>query len=566
VARGPGFGPLYILRNGNKQDGRATPLKVSALLLAWCLAGATLLTFGLGFWVTEQWRRASEQEAETRGEEAVALLAEALQRDMRGGQTSVLLPIGQPTLDTATLYDLADEFARGFARFPYLESFFLWRRTETGATSYFFDRTDRTPPWDSGGQPDESYPVDIRENPAAFEPLLDLATNDANRQVRFTLHEISIGGVPYQVCSQLFYERTPGSTRLAAVVGFTVNIDWTQQHYFTDFLEQMQTLIGDRTIGLRIVDAGGRVAATAGPSIAGTPGHARRFPLVFLDPVLVPRAAVAEMPTWAIEVDASHQAALLAAGLGAWWILALLAITTILTVLALVLTVRATAAEARFAAAQSELVSTVSHEMKTPLALIRLASNTLATGRYDSPDTISDYGRLLATESGRLTRLIDNILSFARFGSAQSAYHFERTDVSELIQNSVNRLRTELEPERFVVHVEVPADSVDVRADPVFLQQAIDNLVDNAVRHAASGHALTITAEALRDRVVITFADAGPGIPSGDLSRIFDKFYRGSNANVRQIVTDHGGTITVDSPPGQGATFRIVLPRWLDAG
>jgi signal transduction histidine kinase len=542
----------------------------AALLLASCLAVVTLLTFGLGFWAIEQSRQASQEAAETRGEEAVALLNEALQRDMTGGQTSVLLPLSQPMVTSGTLYDLADEFARGFARFPYLESFFVWRRNGDSGATYFFVRSDRKPSWEQIDAHDVSYPVEIRQDPAAMRPLIARTRDDATRQIQFAAHEFSISGVRYQAFSRIFYEGYPAS-KLSAIAGFVVDLDWVRLHYFDDFISQMQMVIGDRAIGVRVVDGTGATIATVGPPMASKPNHARRFPLLFMNRALADTRDARAAPDWTVQVDATHES-LSAAGLGATWVLMLFGLATLLTFAALALTVRATAASARLALAQSDFVSTVTHDMKTPLALIRLASDTLATGRYDSKDTIPDYGRLLATEAGRLTRLIDNALSAARSSNPASRYHFERTDVVELLEECVNSFRPESTAAGLAIRTELPAESADVCADRAAMRQVFDNLVDNALRHAASGHALTATVRRSAGTVSITFADSGPGIPEDDLARIFDKFYRGRNAGsrgsglglaiVRQIVASHGGSVEVESLIGRGTTLRVVLPVW----
>ncbi len=546
-----------------------------ALILASGTALVTLFTFGLGFWATRQWRDSTAQAAQTRGEEAVALLAEALQRDMKGGQTSVLLPINRPLLEEATLYDLADEFARGFARFPYLESFFVWRRSEDSASTYFFSRADRMPPWDSGETIGDPYPVVIRRNPAPMLPVLTQVHQETAHYTPFAASSFSSSGSSYQVFVQRFYDGRPPDSQMTALIGFTVNLAWVRQHYFGDFIEQMHGIIGDRTIGIRIVDQDGSIIAASGPPITVAPIHTRRFPLAFIDRALIPGPDAPAVPQWAVQVDVTNQVALSAAGIGTFWTLTLLGIAALMTFSGLALTVRSTNAAADLAASHAEFVSTVTHEMKTPLSLIRLASKTLATGRYESAEaTIADYGRLLTTEAGRLTRLIDNVLCFARFTNAASPYHFERVDVSELIQECVGRFKPELDLAGFEITTNLPVESLEIRADRVLMLQVFDNLIDNAATHAAPGRVLTLTVTHRDAAIHITFCDAGPGIAPTDLPHVFDKFYRGGNARHRgsglglaivlRIVTDHGGRVTVQSVEGRGATFEVVLPEWND--
>ena len=544
----------------------------SGLLLASCLASVTLVTFGLGFWATEQWRHTSQAAADTRGEEAAALLGAALSRDMHGAQISVLLPITSAMASAGPLYDLADEFARGFARYPYLESFFVSRRTEVGLITYVFGRSDRRPSWDQNQNedPDDAYPVQISQNTPFIETVVAPLQDDARSQPQFAFHVFSIAGQRYQAFSRLFYESPSPSTGLSAAIGFVVNVEWVRTHYFNDFIGEMESLVGDRNIGIRVVDDAGDVIAAVGPSMSRPAKHLRRFPSSFFEPALARALDARETGDWTVEVDSTSETALSAATFGASQLLALLAIATTLTLAALVLTVRATAARAKLVAAQSEFVSAVTHEMKTPLALFRLASDTLATGRYDSEQTIPDYGRLMAAEAGRLTRLIDNVLCYARLDGTASRYHFEHADLTELIEECLNRWKVELQAGGVAVTTDLLADNADVRVDRVAMHQVFDNLIDNAARHAASGRTLNVTVERRRAAVAVTLADAGPGIAPEDLPRIFDRFYRGANAGhrgsglglaiVRHIVEDHGGSITVESAVGRGTIFRIDLP------
>src|SRR5262249_60725447 len=124
----------------------------------------------------------------------------------------------------------------------------------------------------------------------------------------------------------------------------------------------------------------------------------------------------------------------------------------------LVSPVHAARRAARLAAVQSEFVSAVSHEMKTPLSLIKLASNTLANGRYSTPAAVADYGRMMSSEAEQLTRLIDNVLYYARTNDATSEYDFETVDVSELLQESIDRSRSRLSELGFELHLNLPAD------------------------------------------------------------------------------------------------------------
>jgi signal transduction histidine kinase len=247
--------------------------------------------------------------------------------------------------------------------------------------------------------------------------------------------------------------------------------------------------------------------------------------------------------------------------------LTLLVLAALLTVAALGWTVRAAGAAAALAAARTEFVSAMSHEMKTPLSLISLAGDTLANGRYSSPSKIAEYGQLLTREAHHLRQLIDNVLCYARLGDLRN---LEDVDVSELIEDSVERFRPFLVELDFDVQLQLPLEPLCVRADRVLMLHVMDNLIDNAVKHGSNGRRLDVKVVSLGQTVRIDVCDAGSGISPDDSTRVFEKFYRGKGirtrgsglglAIVERIVRDHGGEVTVTSEIGKGTCVTVILP------
>ena len=124
---------------------------------------------------------------------------------MKGAVTTVLMPINVKLLRASSRYDLADRFAGAFARFPYLESFFVWRRTGWPVTTYFFNRADEPPAWDRSDADDDVYPVLIRADPPAAAPVIEQARAEAVRGARFAVFEITVEGEPYQAFVHLLF-------------------------------------------------------------------------------------------------------------------------------------------------------------------------------------------------------------------------------------------------------------------------------------------------------------------------------------------------------------------------
>ena len=204
------------------------------------------------------------------------------------------------------------------------------------------------------------------------------------------------------------------------------------------------------------------------------------------------------------------------------------------------------------------------------MSLITLASDTLANRRYTSAAAIGEYGQMITVEARHLARLIDNVLCYARINDPASEYDFETIDFGEVVQESIDRFRPQLQANGFEVQVRVPSDPISVRADHIRLVQVFDNLIDNAIKYAASGKWLGVSVSQSGRWVTAEVSDHGEGIPPAELSRVFERFYRRKGtrhrgaglglAIVRQVVEDHKGTVRMSSTSGQGSRVEIVLP------
>jgi len=343
------------------------------------------------------------------------------------------------------------------------------------------------------------------------------------------------------------------------------------EHYFGDFIRQVQGIIGDPTLSIEIRDAESRPIAVVGPPSTGSLQHTRAFGFAFADQALVAELPRRDRPVpWTARVGVGNEASLAAASQGATRTLVLLGLGGLATIVGLGFTVRAARAAADLAAVQSEFVSAVSHEMKTPLSLIKLASDTLANRRFDKPDAVGEYGRMINVEAQHLTRLIDNVLCYARINDLASPYELEPVDVVELVQESIGRFQPRTREQGIEVQLQMPPDPATVNGDHLMLLHVFDNLVENAITHAGMGKWLGITVTAGPSQVNVEVADRGDGIPSGDLPRVFEKFYRRKGtrqrgtglglAIVRRIVDDHGGRVDMASVVGRGTTVLVSLP------
>jgi signal transduction histidine kinase len=236
------------------------------------------------------------------------------------------------------------------------------------------------------------------------------------------------------------------------------------------------------------------------------------------------------------------------------------------------LTYRNITKEMALARLKSDFVSNVSHELRTPLSLIRLYAETLEMGRLTGPEKYQEYYRIIRKESERLTGLINNILDFSRIEAGRKEYDFRETDMCELVHNTLDSYRYQLEQSGF--QFEEKIDEVPpLRVDREAMARSLLNLVNNALKYSQDRKFIGVNLYRDNGSVKLEVVDQGIGIPHQEHQKIFEKFYRvgdplvhntkGSGLGlslVRHIVEAHGGEVAVDSTPGQGSKFTIVLP------
>ena len=222
---------------------------------------------------------------------------------------------------------------------------------------------------------------------------------------------------------------------------------------------------------------------------------------------------------------------------------------------------------------KSSFVSNITHELKTPIAVIRLAVETIEMRRFRSPEEEEKYLRTILKESDRLTRLVDNILDFSRLESGQRGLHLSDVSVEDLVSTSIESFRLRLEDEAFQWQVDIPANLPRIRADAIALQHCLLNLLDNAVKYSRDRKEIKVVARPRDGMVSIAVSDRGIGIEAEDLPRIFEKFVRVETGLVHtvkgaglglslvdQIIRAHHGRVEVASTPGEGSIFTMLIP------
>jgi len=281
---------------------------------------------------------------------------------------------------------------------------------------------------------------------------------------------------------------------------------------------------------------------------------------------LSPEAPEFRLTLQARESDPSTQErrrALFAVALGA---------AILLTVIVGYYSLRDASRELKTASLRSSFITGVTHELKTPLTSLRLLAETLRLKRARDPATADELLDAMVVESERLTRLIDNVLSFSRIERGTRTYRKVEIDLSEAVMEAIERTHHIIKQAGFSLLEERSEERLQVCADPEALTQALSNLLGNAVKYSGRSREIRLGVHRRGREAEIQITDRGIGISKSDQKRIFESYYRAPEAAaeaagaglglalVRHFAEAHGGRVTVASEPGKGSTFSLWLP------
>jgi signal transduction histidine kinase len=221
---------------------------------------------------------------------------------------------------------------------------------------------------------------------------------------------------------------------------------------------------------------------------------------------------------------------------------------------------------------QSDFVSAVSHEFRTPLTSMRLITEALVDERIPDAQRLRESYLSLSRATKRLHRLVEDLLDFRRMESGAIEFRMQSIDATQAVRRVAEEFRKEVEQRGFRVSVNTEAGA-RIKADENAIARALWNLLDNAAKYSGNGRDIAVSLERDGARVRLSVADTGIGIAPEERARLFTKFYRGAEAKrseipgtgiglamVAQIAAAHGGKVSVASEPGQGSTFTMSLP------
>jgi signal transduction histidine kinase len=253
--------------------------------------------------------------------------------------------------------------------------------------------------------------------------------------------------------------------------------------------------------------------------------------------------------------------------------LLLLGGAVLVTLAGIIIIIRSAVKELELSQMKTDFVSNVSHELKTPLSMIRMFSETLDSDINMNESQRKEFTHIIKKESERLSQLVNNILDFSRIEQDKRKYNIERADLAALVKSITDIYRAQLCEKGFKFTVQLPYGEVISCIDKEAISRVIINLLNNAEKYSDNNKEIIVKLLANADTAEIIVEDRGIGIPGGDLERIFDRFYRSSNSEklaaggtglgltiAKNIVRAHHGKIEVLSTENKGSCFFVFLP------
>ena len=392
---------------------------------------------------------------------------------------------------------------------------------------------------------------------------LGLVSEERNPGFRFVLHPITNDeSVVIGVAGMIVNENHLRSDLLPRVV------DETLGHFFGDAASRFQVVVRDDE---------GRVAHTTGEGVAPNDAERTIVP-VGEEATVESNHAVSRFPfvftSWTVEVVGLDRSPEELARASFASNMTLAVILSALLAAGVVWALRSAHRAVRLSEMKSDFVSNVSHELRTPVASIRVFGELLRLGRADSPESVRRYGAHIENESRRLTRLIDNVLDFARLESGRREYRFVHEQLERVVEDAVEASRPHLQARGFELAFDVAERPLPpARMDPDAIGQVLHNLIDNAIKYSGDSTVLELRVFSENGSLVCSVRDEGVGIPADGQRRIFERFHRVGGslvhdvkgtglglAIVQHVVRAHGGSIDVESERGKGTTVFVRLP------
>ena len=546
-------------------------LQDRALRLAAALTIAVVVPVGVLFYF--QFRSLSDLDRSSTvvlrqlSKEAADGLTHSVEEALKSPYANVLLRTTQRQVEPPDLPSIAATFERSLAVDTFITRYYVW--SDVGAEHrgevIAYDRERR------------GFISDVPE----AETLVRRARAMAVQKKTIAVFETTIDGCRTYVQAQLRFS-SGARDKLTSFVAIAADGDRLRNEYFPALiaakLKTTEGPTGFPPLVVTLLDGQGSVVFPPGGTKPTRYVDERTFPIAFVDPELLSLAVPEALETWRIRTGYGNQTIPEIIDARARPERAMMAMLAGVMLLSLFFVVRAAAREVRLAELKSNFVSNVSHDLKTPLALIQLFAETLELGRLKNTERAQEYYRIINSEARKLTKLINNLLDFSRIEAGLRRYKTEVADLGVVTTRVVDSLSSQFRHHGFAVTTRVAADLPDVLMDREAAEQAIENLLSNAMKYSPEHREILVEVMSVDGYGLVRVIDHGIGIPLEMQKRIFRKFFRiqtdaGSGAQgtglglaiVDHIMRGAGGFVRVDSEPGRGSTFTLHFPVFKEA-
>jgi two-component system phosphate regulon sensor histidine kinase PhoR len=220
---------------------------------------------------------------------------------------------------------------------------------------------------------------------------------------------------------------------------------------------------------------------------------------------------------------------------------------------------------------RQELVGNISHDLRTPLAGIKIMVETLREGAIDDKNAVIDFLTRIENEVDRLTQMVSELTELSRIEAGSTELNKENLNLNELINEAVIQLRPLADKQRITLNPVLSDTLPSAKVDRDRLSQTITNLIHNAIKFNRSGGSVTITTSSDDKTITVKVIDTGIGIPKANLPHVFERFYKADKSRTnsgsglglaiaKHTIEAHGGTITAQSEEGNGSTFSFTIP------
>jgi signal transduction histidine kinase len=490
-------------------------------------------------------------------------VTQSLQDALKAPYINVLLRVPQAQTEPLDLGLIGPTLEQGLEAEPFVKRFYVWSdETEQHRGEVLaYDRASH------------GFTAHVPEGPLMVKRFRELAP----QKHAISVFEATIDGRRTYFQGQLRF-RFPARDKLTSFVALRVDGEALRTDFLPAFVTgRLKTIDGPTgfpALGLTVIDSDGRVLFPPGGSASTRYIDERTFPLVFFEPELKDFIAPEkhQLEIWRLRTGYDNQSipAIVSARerpqRALMWVLAGI------MALGVFFVARAAAREVRVADMKSTFVSSVSHDLKTPLALIQLFAETLELGRLKNTERAHEYYRIINSEARKLTRLINNLLDFSKIEAGLRRYKREPVNLTDLTRHVLESLESQFRHNQYTVSSRL-AEDVPVLIDAEAAEQALENLLSNAMKYSPVHREIVVEVDRAGGYGVVRVRDRGIGIPPRLQRKIFRKFYRiqtdaGSGpqgtglglAIVDHVMRGHGGFVRVESEPGRGSTFTLHFP------